>query len=199
MAKNTKRNDQSAKIREVRKQILANSKDVHFAEELLKQLHKLEKIANQEPMVLSIKESEVVQTLDFDSFTISRCANGYWYHIRGGYDIFISWRMRSIAEHLHLLFDYKSRMDELTEEEKERYDALFTATNTILQAPIIAPITGSAFFSIANTILSIWSEESERLLARELQDEDYIANAEFESAMQATDELKTIMQDVKRL
>lgn len=195
MARKKKVADIGAKIKEVKSQIKANSKDAHFADALIKELLSLKGQSDHQPMYLCVPESEVVKTYDFESFSISNCKGGILFHAKGGYDAYVTPRMKALYEHLALIIDMKERYDELSEEDKTNYDNLFSATTMILQIPIFATITPKCFFGIASEALTRLDEATKELLKQPLGEDNPFANAEFDNMIAATEELKKMGKD----
>lgn len=195
MARKKKVTDIDAKLEEVKAKIKSNSKDAHFADTLIDELVSLKGQKNHQPMYLSIPEKDVIKTYDYDSFSISNCKGGILFHAKGGYDAYVTPRMKALYEHLALIIDMKERYDELSEEDKENYNSLFSATTMILQIPIFATITPKCFFGIASEALIRLDEATKELLKQPLGEDNPFANAEFDNMVAATEELKKMGKD----
>lgn len=196
MARKKKVADIGAKIKEVKSQIKANSKDAHFADALIKELLSLKGQSDHQPMYLCVPESEVVKTYDFGSFTISNCKGGILFHTKGGYNAYVSPRVKILYEHLELLLNMKENYDGMDDEGHKAYGNLFTMITTVLMAPLMAPITAKGLADSANSLVEIFNREANILANQPLMEEDYHANAEFNNIVAATEELKKMGKDV---
>lgn len=197
MARKKKVADIGAKIKEVKSQIKANSKDAHFADALIKELLSLKGQSDHQPMYLCVPESEVVKTYDFESFSISNCKGGILFHEKGGLDTYVTPRMKSLYEHLALLLAMKENYDELDEEGRKSYTTLFSTITTVLMAPIMAPITIKGLVDSSNALVEIFDREAKFLANQPLMEEDYHANAEFDNIVAATENLKEMGKTAK--
>lgn len=135
--------------------------------------------------VLVVDESEVIEELDFGSYKIIDTQVGFIFHVKGGYDILVRPRMRSLYQHLRWLVDTKKRYEELSETDKHVYDATFTATVANMEIPMFMASDDVALFSIAQTALECLNNATEKALSNALEPETPDENGEFEAQQDA--------------
>lgn len=180
--------DLKKQIEDIAKQIKANSKDAKFAEKLVDKLLSLKGQYDVEATRIHIREKDVVKEYDFEAVRFIRCKGCIIFHAKGGVTTIVKPTMKCLYEHLDVLLDMKDRYEELKEEEKKAYEALYTATLWNLSASIYSTLDDELFVNVATDIMKrfevyIQSKESE------LQDETPEENAEFETKMGFANEL----------
>lgn len=171
------------KIEEVVNNIKTNSKDTKFADSLVGKLLSLKGQMDVEPMRLCIPEKDVIKEYDNDSIRFVRCKGGILFQTKGGFSVFVSPRMSGLYQHLEILLDMKDKYEELSEEQKKSYEVLYLATTEILQLPIFSTCDDEFFFGIAEDIINRFQTMTDKELNKDLQEETYKENAEFENKM----------------
>lgn len=175
------KNELKKQIEEVSNQIKVNSKDVHFADNLIDKLLSLKGQYDIEPTRIYIPEKDVVKEYDNDSFRFIKCKGCIMFHAKGGYSVIVKSRMRALFDHLSVLLDMKDRYEELSEEEKKSYDMLYSATVYVLEAPMFSASDDEMFFGIASDVIKRLNDFTDKALKKDLQEETHEENAEFEN------------------
>ncbi len=195
MARKKNVTDIDAKLEEVKAKIKSNSKDAHFADTLIDELLSLKGQKDHHPMYLSIPEKDVIKTYDYDSFSISNCKGGILFHAKGGYDAYVTPRMKALYEHLALIIYLKEHYNELSDEMKQNYDNLFFHTTNLLKIPIVGTLTQTTFVALSNACVEWLEKGTQELLKQPLGEDNPFANAEFDNMIAATEELKKMGKD----
>lgn len=169
------------RIEELKNQIKTNSVDKHFAEKLLEDLVSAKGQYDVEEAELIIPKKDVVKEYDFDSFKFVRTKKGILFHVRGGFDTFVSIRMTSLYERLSSLLELKDRYENLVEEERKAYDSIFTANYYVLSMPFLLSPFDEEFFEAASKNIEVLNNAYEKYVKNaELQEETPAEDAEFE-------------------
>ena len=166
---------------EVVAQIKNNSKDAKFADALVDKLLSLKGQMMIEPTRIHIEEKDVVKEYDNDAVRFVRCKDCIIFQAKGGLSVVVRPTMTALFEHLTVLLDMKDRYEELNEEEKKRYELVYSATVWMLEVPIFATCDDEMFFGIVNDILARFNKFTETELNKDLQEETPKENAEFEN------------------
>lgn len=165
---------------EVVLQIKNNSKDAKFAEALIDKMLSLKGQIDVEPTRIHIPEKDVIKEYDCDAFRFIRCKTCIIMQDKGGMSIVVKPTMTSLYAHLTVVLDMKDRYEELTDDEKKVYEALFSATTYIMNALVCATIDDELFFGIAHDIIHRF-DDYVKSKEKELQEETPQENAEFEN------------------
>lgn len=170
-------------------QIKTNSKDAKFADKLIDKLMSLKGQYDVEPTRLYVPEKDVIKEYDNDNLRIVRCKDCIIWQHKGGFTFVVKPTMRALYEYLDGMLAMKDRYDELTDDEKQLYDVSYFGMSLILQAPMFAVADDEFFVDLATFVGDGVKKVSEKLLNQPLQEETPIENAEFETKMEAANEL----------
>lgn len=168
-------------IDEVVKKIKSNSKDAHFAKELTDELLSLKGQYDVEPTRVCVEDKDVIKEYDFDNLRFLRCKNCVVFQDKGGFTSVISPRMVALYTHINVLLDMKDRYDTLTDDEKNVYERLYTATIWVLNTPVFATCSDKMFFGIAADVINYFKEFVEEAKNAPLKDEEAEEDAKFEN------------------
>lgn len=152
-------------------QIKANSKDSKFADLLVKRLLSLKAQSDVNPTRLYVPESDVEKEYDFGAVRFVKCKSCIIYEAKGGYYIVVRPEMVNLYLHLTVLLDMKDRYDELDDNNKKLYDAMYSATVTVLNVPIYSAIDDELFTNTALDALKNFEKYVEKKQSDPLQDE----------------------------
>lgn len=186
-----KREELKKQIEEVVSQVKDNSKDVHFADSLIDKLLSLKGQYDVEPTRVIVKESDVLKEYDNDSIRFIRCKNCVVFQAKGGMTVVVTPRMRSLYEYITELLNLKDNYDDLDQDRKDVYDALFTGLVWIMNAPIFATCDDALFAGIAKDIIKRFDEYTKSQLDKPLEDETSEQDASFENDMEMFNEINT--------
>ena len=187
MKENKKPKSLQEKLEEKKKQLVAISKDAHFAKSLIEDLLSLQSQKCIEPTELHVPVSDVIDTLDFDAVSFKVCKTGLLFHAKSGYTVWIEPRCRALFGELFEILKAKKELlekspeeiKEMDEEEVDMREQYFSAWVHTLQMPVAASISPVILFKTAAAFLATFNEESERMLNQPLKEEtveDLIAN-----------------------
>lgn len=185
------------KLDEVIVQIKNNSKDSRFADTLVSELLSLKGQIDVVPTIGGVEVKKVKKTYDFGSFCINRAKNAINFHVRGGYDVTVSMRCKSLYDRLSVMLELRDIYDSLDEESKKGYDFMFTANYYILAAPLLATYFDDVYYKISSFIAENVKEASEKLLNTPLQEEEYEKDAEFENLVETLETLEEGNKNVR--
>ena len=169
------------KIDEMLKSIKENSKDENLANDQLNELMSLKGQLDVKPVRLCVEEKDVLKEYDFDSYRYVRCKGGILYQMAGGYSVYVTPRMVSLYKHLDQLLSLKDDYDNLSEELKNAYSTLVSATQFVMSLPVCSPSSDKMFFGIAGDIAERLNDMVSELMDKDLQEETHEENAEFEN------------------
>lgn len=152
------------RIKTLKNQIAANSKDAEWAKKMLHELITLQRQEDVVPMELCVPVSEVKDTADADSFKVIKTVRGYLFQTRGGaLSTFVESKYGAVSSMLDTLM-YLVKKDKLDEYEQMYLDCI----SYVMQAPIFAvmglslPVYGkpAEYDSLFNIGLAILKEFS---------------------------------------
>ena len=187
------------------KQLVAISKDPHFAESLIEDILSLKAQMCVEATELYVREKDVVEVLDFDSVCFKICTTGILFHAKSGYTTWIEPRCRSLFGEIVEMLKAKKEILALSDEERKNFDAeeldmreqFFNAWVHTLEMPVAASVSPKILFETATAFLKSFREETDRMLKQPLHEEnvqDLIDNA---NAQQAEELLDGIAEQMK--
>ena len=187
------------------KQLVAISKDPHFAESLIEDILNLKAQMCVEATELYVREKDVIEVLDFDSVCFKVCTTGILFHAKSGYTTWIEPRCRALFGEIVEMLKAKKEILALTEEERKNFDAeeldmreqFFNAWVHTLEMPVAASVSPKILFETATAFLKSFREETDRMLKQPLHEEnvqDLIDNA---NAQQAEELLDGIAEQMK--
>lgn len=184
MAKKSKPLKIEDKIKELKAQIISNSKDAEWGKKMLSQLTSLQKQADIEPVELIVPCKEVKDTIEEDSYFLKRTPRGILFQTKSGVSTFVELRAGTTYQMLNQLFALKDTPP-TTEEEKEIAELYSTAVAYTLQGPIFASLSEKSLYEHASHILQKFNEYVEENVEnaelKEETEQDIKDNIEFEN------------------
>lgn len=181
-------------LADIKAKIKANSTDAHFADTLIAELLSIKGRIDHEPTLVHLPLSEVVDSLQGDTFSIHAMKNGdAVYRLKGGLTLVATNGFESLNSTLREFVLNQHKVDELlNEEDKDLYETDLFATTLILNLPILAFSDLEFKYKIYNRIVEYLNELHDKLiLEAELQDETPEENKKFEDAAMALETLKS--------
>lgn len=142
--------------------------------------------------------SDVIDTLDFDTVSFKVCKTGILFHAKSGYTSWIEPRCRALFGELFEMLKAKKEILEKSPEEIKEMDAeeldmreqYLSAWIHTLQMPVAASISPLILFKTATAFISVFREETERMLEQPLKEEtveDLIANDDAQKQAEVLD------------
>lgn len=190
------------KLTELKKQIKANAKDAHWAENALREYESLVGQLKHEPIVLDCGKE--IDEWAGETFRITKTTTGIMYHTYGGYTVFCTPNVTGLYETLSDLIENKDKYEKLEGEERETQELELTARTYCLSLPAYAFSDPAFMYETASHIITWLRETSEQALnapLREETPEDLQANEEFRQATLATmelvDEISKEVEEIK--
>lgn len=180
------------RLAEVQNRIKANSKDVHFADELSAELLSIKGQLDIEPTLVHIPIGENAKTLQGDTFEMVSDTMGCAFHTFGGYTIYAK-RNDGNNAFCDVIDDYVANAkerDNMTEEEKKSFDSILHAIVYCLNAPMLCCSDAELLFKVATDIVDYLVKVQEDALNADLKEETLKENEEFEGAMKAIESIK---------
>lgn len=178
------------KLTELKKQIKANAKDAHWAENALREYESLIGQLRHEPIVLDCGKE--VDEWAGETFRITKTTTGVLFHTYGGYSVFCTPNITSLYETLVNYVDNKDEYAKLEGEAKEIHELSLSALAYCVNLPSFVCSDEAFLYDTAGHIVKYLREMSEQLLnapLREETPEDLQSNQEFRDATLATKEL----------
>lgn len=179
------------RIEEIKKSLLANSKDQHFTEELVKELTQNIKRSLHEPIL--IDAGKEVDSLKGDTFELVKTNKGVYYHTYGGYTIFVTPNNNALYELLVDYIDNKEVYNKLEDEERKNFELTLSAVTYCLNVPLVVFTDVDLTYKIATDIVSYLNNLQVKMLDSELQEETIDEDVQFKDATLA---LETIKEEI---
>lgn len=174
-------------IKDLKSQIVANSKDAEWTKKMLAKLTSLQRGALVEPVELIVPQKEVQETIDMGSCKVSKTIRGYLLEAKGGMFTFVDNRMASVCAMLNTLFELNKTTE--TEEDKEMFDSFSSAVLYVFQGLIFSSLKDEMLFGVATDILKRFNaycqENVDNAKLHEETAEDIEKNIAFENMGQA--------------
>lgn len=175
-------------LKKIKEQIKLNSKDAHFAENLISELELNTKKLFHENTLLDVGKEE--ETLKGDTFELTRTSKGIIYHTYGGYNIFVTPNNNALYEMLNDYIVNQEIYNKLEGEEKQQFETTLSAVTYCLNVPLIVFTNADLTFKIATDVVSYLRELQSKMLDSELQEETVAEDEQFKNAVTAIDNIK---------
>lgn len=169
------------RLAKVQSRIEANSKDVHFAGELVTELLSLKGQLDTEPTLVHIPVNDKAKVFKGDTFEMISDASGCVYHLYGGYTIHAR-RNDMNEDFCSLIDDYVQNQDtynNLTGDEKEKFDTALRLFALVLRTPILCTQNVDLLSEMGILILKHIQKIQEEALKIDIQDTDIVAENAF--------------------
>lgn len=176
------------RIEEIKKNLLANSKDQHFTEELVKELTQNIKRSLYEPIL--IDAGKEVDSFKGETFEMVKTNKGVYYHTYGGYTIFVTPNNNALYELLVDYIDNKEVYNKLEDEERKNFELTLSAVTYCLNVPLVVFSDVNLTYKIATDIVSYLNNLQAKMLDSELQEETIEEDAQFKDATLALEAIK---------
>ena len=183
-----KRETIERKLKECKEQLKANSKDAHFASNLIDRMLSYKGQLGVEPIELDCGKK--VDEWSGDTFRLTKTDKGILYHQFGGYSIFVTPNNKALYETLCDYVDNKEEYAKLEGELKEQFDLQLSAITYCLSVPLFAFSDSEFTFKIATDVIDFLKSTFDSLMAQPLQEETPLEDAEFKEATLGLEALK---------
>lgn len=183
-----KRETIERKLKECKEQLKANSKDAHFASNLIDRMLSYKGQLGVEPIELDCGKK--VDEWSGDTFRLTKTNKGILYHQFGGYSIFVTPNNKALYETLCDYIDHKEEYEKLEGELKEQFDLQLSAITYCLSVPLYVFSDSKFTFKIAIDVIDFLKSTFSSLMAEPLKEETPQQDAEFKEATLGLEALK---------
>jgi hypothetical protein len=183
-----KRETIERKLKECKEQLKANSKDAHFASNLIDRMLSYKGQLGVEPIELDCGKK--VDEWGGDTFRLTKTDKGILYHQFGGYSIFVTPNNKALYETLCDYIDHKEEYEKLEGGLKEQFDLQLSAVAYVLNTPLFAFTDSEFMFKIATDVIDFLKSTFDSLMEQPLQEETPSEDAEFKEATLGLEALK---------
>lgn len=182
------------RLDEVKNNLIANSKDAHWAKNAINELLSLKGQLEHEPTLVYLPVKDVENKLEGGTFEMSIMKDGTAvYHTYGGLTVVAKPNLTSLAGTIAEYVGSQEYVATLNEEEKELFDLDLSAFGYIMSLPMFAFSNKEFTYSIASNIVEFLRKSADELLNEELHEEtseDVEMNERFKDASLALEEMK---------
>lgn len=185
-----KRETIEKKLKECKEQLKANSKDAHFASNLIDRMLSYKGQLSVEPIEFDCGIPIEGQEFKGETFEIVKTTKGAVYKMYGGYVIFVQPNNKALYETLCDYIDHKEEYEKLEGEEKEIFELELSAMAYCLSVPLFCFSDSEFAFKIATDVIDFLKSTFDSLMAEPLQDETPQQDAEFKEATLGLEALK---------
>lgn len=185
-----KRETIERKLKECKEQLKANSKDAHFASNLIDRMLSYKGQLSVEPIEFDCGTPLEGQDFKGETFEIVKTSKGVVYKMYGGYVIFVTPNNKALYETLCDYIDHKEEYEKLEGELKEQFDLQLSAVAYVLNTPLFAFTNSEFMFKIATDVIDYLKSTFDSLMEQPLQEETPLEDAEFKEATLSLEALK---------
>lgn len=185
-----KRETIERKLKECKEQLKANSKDAHFASNLIDRMLSYKGQLSVEPIEFDCGTPLEGQEFKGETFEIVKTSKGAVYKMYGGYVIFVTPNNKALYETLCDYIDHKEEYESLEGELKEQFDLQLSAVAYCLNVPLFCFTSSEFTFKVATDVIDYLKSTFDSLMEQPLQDETPLEDAEFKEATLGLEALK---------
>jgi hypothetical protein len=178
------------KLKECKEQLKANSKDAHFASNLIDRMLSYKGQLGVEPIEFDCGTPLEGQEFKGETFEIVKTTKGAVYKLYGGYVIFVEPQNKALYETLCDYIDHKEEYEQLEGEMKEQFALELSAMAYCLNVPLFCFNDAEFTFKIATEVIDYLKSTFDELMGKSLQEENIEEDNEFKEATLALEELK---------
>ena len=176
------------KLKECKEQLKANSKDAHFASNLIDRMLSYKGQLGVEPIELDCGKK--VDEWSGETFRLTKTDKGILYHQFGGFSIFVTPNNKALYETLCDYVDNREEYSKLEGELKEQFELQLSAVTYVLSVPLFAFNSAELTYLLATNIIDYLKSTFDELMERPLQPESIEEDREFKEATLGLEELK---------
>lgn len=197
-----KKKEFKEQIEETKTQLKAISRDSHHCDVLIDKLLSLKGQSMIEPTMIHVPMADVIDSIEGETFTLSKTKQGVVYHQKNGFDLFIplNGMTSGLFEQINWLIDNKDTIDnEQDQDIKDFYKYSMLDIAYTFQMLFGLWMADADFMALRseciNKYIDLVAKKLKEWEEAPLQEETHEENAEFEKTMQA---LETLKEEVKR-
>lgn len=180
------------RFHEVKNQLLANSKDAHWAKNAIDELVSLKGQLDHEETLVYLPKKNVEDIVSNDTFELAVMKDGTAiYKTFGGYTVIANANLVSLNDKITEFVRLNKELDDTTEDEKENIELDLAAFGYILSLPTFVFSDVNFTYEMAGHIVKYLREKYDEAVSEVLPEtpEDVIENQRFRDASLALDEL----------
>lgn len=182
------------RLDEVRKQLRTNAKDVHFFDRLIDEALSLKGQLGIEPMLAYVREDDIVDRIDGDSFEMAYTKDKAVYRTRGGLTIIANNNLGLGGQLINYVETLKDTSD-LTEEQKSLFEMDLNTSVFIYNAPLFAANDIEFRYKLGELVINYLTELTKKMNNAELSEETTEEDREFFAAMKAVEAIESTNQE----
>ena len=183
-----KRETIERKLKECKEQLKANSKDAHFAGNLIDRMLSYKGQLGVEPVELDCGKK--VDEWSGETFRLTKTDKGILYHQFGGFSIFVTPNNKALYETLCDYVDNREEYSKLEGELKEQFELQLSAVTYCLSVPLFCFTDSEFTYKIATDVIDYLKSTFDSLMEQPLQEETPLKDAEFKEATLGLEALK---------
>lgn len=183
------------KLKECKEQLKANSKDVHFASNLIDRMLSYKGQLGVEPIAFDCGTPLEGQEFKGETFEIVRTTKGIVYKVYGGYVIFVEPQNKALYDTLSFYIDNQEEYSKLDSEAKELHNIELSAIAYCLNVPLFAFTSSELAYGLATMIIDHLRKTFDELMEKPLQPESVEEDREFKEATLGLEELKKAISE----
>jgi hypothetical protein len=197
-----KKKEFKEQIEETKIQLKAISRDSHHCDVLIDKLLSLKGQSMIEPTMIHVPMADVIDSIEGETFTLSKTKQGVVYHQKNGFDLFIplNGMTSGLFEQINWLIDNKDTIDnEQDQDIKDFYKYSMLDIAYTFQMLFGLWMADADFMALRseciNKYIDLVAKKLKEWEEAPLQEETHEENAEFEKTVIA---IETLKEEVKR-
>lgn len=189
------------KIDDIKGLIKANSKDAHYADNLISELLSLHKELKHEPTLVHIPMDSIEKSHKGDTFDFVYTKKGEGVFRTNGYTLICNSPFYSLNRTISEVIDYfNGEFKDLDEKQKELMEQDIMATQWVISLPIHACSDLEFKYELTKRYMEWCEKVINKSNEAELQEETVEEDKQFEEAMKGIEEVREIIgEEVKKI
>ena len=182
------------RLNEVKNQLRTNAKDVHFFDKLIDEALSLKGQMGVEPMLAYVREEDVIDRLDGNTYEMAYTNTKSVYRLKGGLTI-IADSHTGLGGQIANYVETIKNMDILKEEQKEIFEMDLNTSIFIYNAPLFTANDVEFRYQLGEAILNYFNKKSQELSNVELQEETPEEDREFYATLKAIETIEELNKE----
>ena len=177
------------RLEEVKKQLRTNAKDVHFFDRLIDEALSLKGQMGVEPMLAYVKEEDVVDRIEGNTYEMAYTKTKSVYRLKGGVTI-IADNNIGLGGQIMNYIDTMKDMSSLDDSTKQLFEMDLNTSIFIYNAPLFAANDVNFRYKLGELVINYLNEMAEKMNNAELQEETTEEDREFYATMKAIETIE---------
>lgn len=178
------------RLNEVKNQLRTNAKDVHFFDKLIDEALSLKGQLEVEPMLTYVKEEDVIDRIDGNTFEMAYTNTKAVYRLKGGLTL-IADNNLGVGGQIMNYVDTMKDTSTLTDEQKELFEMDMNTSVFIYNAPLFAANDVEFRYQLGELVINYLNKKAEELNNMELQAETPEEDRDFFATMKAIETIES--------